>query len=133
MLSTDRVADPTSKLSRMQRCVGVIERCKSLRGRRYRPALPLALPAYTWLPFADDPDTFQTQSRSVDGRLALPDAGHRGRRARGDARDERIPVYGDAHAYRFLLPVPADPSQWRLRDAEDRPAAPAYWAQFDPL
>jgi drug/metabolite transporter (DMT)-like permease len=29
----------------MQRCIGIIERCKSVRGRRYRPALPLALPA----------------------------------------------------------------------------------------
>jgi drug/metabolite transporter (DMT)-like permease len=29
----------------MQRCIGIIERCKSPRSRRYRPALPLALPA----------------------------------------------------------------------------------------
>src|ERR1700742_4435888 len=117
----------------MQRWIGVIERCKSLRGRRYRPALPLALPAHTWLPFADEPDTFQTQSRSVYGRLALPDTGHRGRRARGDARDERIPIDGDAHADRILLSVSADRSEWRLRDHEDRPAAAAYRAKFDPL
>src|SRR6202000_772279 len=41
MLSTDRATGPTSKSSRMQRCIGIIERCKSLRGRRYRPALSL--------------------------------------------------------------------------------------------
>ena len=33
-------AAPTSKLSSAQHCIGTFARCKSARGRRYRPALP---------------------------------------------------------------------------------------------
>jgi hypothetical protein len=45
ILSTDRGPDPIAKLGGMQRCIGIIERCKSLQGRRYRPALARPLPA----------------------------------------------------------------------------------------
>ena len=75
------------------------------------------------------PHTIQNPGRAVDGRLALPDADHRGRRPRGGARDQRVPAHGDALDPRLPAAVPADPRQRRICRDEDDAAAAARGAQ----
>src|SRR5216683_7661269 len=75
---------------------------------------------------ADGPNTFQTQGRAVDGRLACPDADHGDRRPRDDARTERVSDHGGAIDPRLLHAVSADPPERRVRGDEDLAAAAAH-------
>src|SRR5665213_644196 len=88
-LSTERPAAPTSKFDAVHHCIGVFARCKSVRGRRYRPPFPTLRRAAPACPLAipfDEPNTFQTKGRTVDGGLAHPDADPGGRGPRDDTR-----------------------------------------------
>src|SRR5713101_9024412 len=78
---------------------------------------------------ADGPNTFQTQGRAVDGRLACPDADHGDRRPRDDARTERVSDHGGAIDPRLLHAVSADPPPRRVFGDEDVAAAAACRAQ----
>src|SRR5260221_452884 len=71
---------------RAHHCVSTFARCKSGRGRRYRPALiePPVLAACL-APPADGPNTFQIEGRAMDGGLACIDADDRDRRTRNNA------------------------------------------------
>src|SRR5882672_8324173 len=48
ILSTNRTHAPTSKWRFAQHCIGIFARCKSIRGRRYGPALPDPLGRASW-------------------------------------------------------------------------------------
>src|SRR5450755_4962109 len=84
-------------------------------------------------PPADGPNTFQTQGRAVDGRLACPDADHDDRRPRDDARTERVSDHGGALDPRLLHAVSADPPPRRARGDEDVAPAAACRAQSHSL
>src|ERR1700730_15658623 len=82
---------------------------------------------------AHGPNTFQTEGRAVDGRLACADADHDDRRPRDDARTQRVSDHGGALDPRRLHAVSAGPPPRRVRGDEDVAAAAACRAQSHSL
>src|SRR6185312_1071326 len=87
-LSTERRRTPTMKLSRR------IAVPRQIRIANRGALTDTGLPQPSISPHG--PHTIQIPGRAVDGRLALLDADHHGRRPRGGARDQRVPAHGDA-------------------------------------
>src|SRR5689334_18737459 len=82
---------------------------------------------------ADEHDTVQNDGCTVDGRLAVADAGHGGCRARDHARAERLPDHGSALGDRVHAPPPDHlPRRW-LQGGRDQAPAAAPRAQWGPL
>src|SRR5262249_56631209 len=93
------------------------------------------LPAFTPIPgkATDATDSFQTDGRAVDGRMACNDAGDGGCGPRSHARTQCLRDHGDPFDPRLLPALSDDLSQWRLRQPENLAAAPTHRAQPDPL